>query len=80
MRSIQIKGHTRRMAAPEGWDHAKNGICHTLEILDEDGWMTSAWIPNEKELKLLNDGYPILLMIQGSRHPVVSLAIGGIAE
>lgn len=77
MRPIPIKGATHRLGAPEGWDHSKEGICHTLEAVHEDGWFTSAWIPSEKELKLLNDGFPILLMIQGSRHPVVSLAIGG---
>lgn len=84
MRSIPIKGCTRRLGAPEGWNHETDGICHTLEILDQhidDGnWMTSAWLPSEKELKQLNDGFPILLMIQGSRHPVVALAIGGLSE
>ncbi len=84
MRPIPIKGCTRRMGAPPNWNHETDGICHTLEILDQvvddSHWMTSAWIPTEKELKQLNDGFPILLSIQGSRHPVVSMAIGGLAE
>lgn len=80
MRPIPIKGCTRRIGAPEGWDHSKEGICHTIEVLDEDGWMITAWMPSEKDLKNLNDGYPFLLMIKGQRHPVVSLAIGGLAE
>lgn len=78
MRSIPIKGCTRRLGAPPGWNHETDGICHTLEILDADGFMQSAWIPTKDELKRLNDGYPIILGIQGSRHPVVFLAIGGI--
>ncbi len=84
MRTIPIKGCTRRIGAPEGWDHEKDGICHTVEVVDQEidgsNWMTTAWIPKPDELKRLNDGMPILLMIMGSRHPVVSLQIGGLAE
>lgn len=77
MRSIPIQGATRRLGAPPGWDHSTDGICHTLEIHDQDGWMTSAWIPSEKELKQLNEGFPILLHIQGTMHPVVGMSIAG---
>ena len=80
MRSVPIEGHTRRLGAPPSWDHSKEGICHTLEILDENGWMVSAWMPTPKELKQLNEGYPILLMIKGSLHPVVAMAIAGVNE
>jgi len=75
MRSIPIQGATRRLGAPSNWNHETDGICHTLEIFDQDGFMTSAWKPAPDELKRLIDGFPILLSIQGTRHPVVSLSV-----
>jgi hypothetical protein len=58
------------------WDHEELGICHTLEILDRDGWMISAWIPTETELKRLNAGMPVHLHIKGQVHPVVAISVG----
>lgn len=75
MKSQVLENPTRRMGAPSNWDHAEGGICHTLEIWDRDGWMISAWRPSEKELERLNRGEPMLLWIQGSQHPVVSLEV-----
>lgn len=80
MRSIPIKDHTHRLGAPATWDHSKEGICHTIEILDQDGWMVSAWMPTPKEREQLLAGYPILLFVQGELHPVVSMAIGGMMD
>ena len=84
MRSIPIKGCTRRIGAPEGWDHEKQGLCHTIEVLDQDidgvNYMTTAWLPTADELKKLLAGYPIILGISGTRYPVVYMAIGGIEE
>jgi hypothetical protein len=68
---------TRRLSAPEKWDHAEQGLCHTLEILDHDGWMISAWTPSEAEIKRLLAGSPVLLMIKGTIHPVVALDVAG---
>ena len=79
MRPIQIDGATRRLGAPASWDHSK-GICHTLEIIDQDGWMISAWMPNQKEIEQIKNGLPILLYIQGVMHPVVVMAVGGGGE
>lgn len=84
MRTIPIQGHTRRIGAPANWDHEKNGICHTIEVIDqadEQGinWMQTAWMPTPEEMKQLNDGFPIILSIAGTRHPVVSLQIGGLS-
>lgn len=67
---------TRRIGAPPDWDHEKQGICHTLEIVDHEGVMYSAWQPSEAELKRLNEGKPIILGIQGTVHPVVCLGVG----
>lgn len=75
MNSVPLQNATRRLGAPQGWDHADNGICHTLEICDRDGWMVSAWLPTPAELKRLNEGLPLFLEIQGSVHPVVGLHV-----
>ncbi len=75
MRPLQLANATRRMAAPAEWDHARDGICHTLEICDQNGWMVSAWKPTEAEIRRLVQGQPIVLAIQGVVHPVVSLSV-----
>lgn len=79
MDAMPIDGATRRLGAPTNWDHEKDGICHTLEILDHDGWMISAWMPSEIEIKAINAGSPVLLYVQGKAHPVVSLAVAALA-
>ena len=76
MNSLPLADCTRRLGAPKQWDHAKDGLCHTLEICDRDGWMISAWQPTEAELKRIAEGKPVFLFIQGQVHPVVSLAVG----
>jgi hypothetical protein len=76
MNSIPLTDATRRLGAPAAWDHSRDGLCHTLEICDRDGWMISAWRPNEAELKRLNAGEPLVLHIQGRSHPVVGMTVG----
>lgn len=76
MNALPIVDCTRRLGAPKQWDHSKDGLCHTLEIVDRDGWMISAWQPTEAELKRIAEGKPVFLFIQGRVHPVVSLAVG----
>jgi hypothetical protein len=81
MKSVPIENCTRRLGAPQEWDHSQAGICHTLEIVDTpDGFMVSAWRPSERELELLNQGRPILLGIKGRSHPVVFLSMGDNAD
>ena len=76
MNSLPLADATRRLGAPITWDHERDGVCHTLEICDRDGYMISAWQPTPAELKRLAEGKPIFLHIQGSAHPVVSLTVG----
>lgn len=76
MDSLPLADCTRRMAAPANWDHAQDGICHTLEIVDRDGWMISAWKPTTAELVRLQEGQPLFLFIKGTIHPVVGLTVG----
>lgn len=74
----KIEGCTRILGAPRDWDHSK-GECEGLPVVDfetEHGpMMMSAWKPNADDLKALNEGKPILLMIYGRSHPVVSVAV-----
>jgi len=77
MKALPIEGCTRRLGAPPNWNHETDGICHTLEILDSDGFMYSAWQPSPAELKRLNEGQPVVLAIEGNRHPVVSVFVAG---
>lgn len=76
MKSLPIIGHTRRLGAPRNWNHETDGICHTLEILDRDGEMLSAWQPTDAERKRIAAGAPIYLHIQGTAHPVVGMSVG----
>lgn len=80
MHSLPLSDATRRLGAPLTWDHARDGICHTLEICDRDGFMISAWSFSAAELKRLNEGAPLFLHIQGSVHPVVGFTVGKPAE
>lgn len=75
MDAIPIENATRRLGAPKTWDHAQSGICHTLNIVDQNGWMVSAWQPSASELKRLCEGQPLFLHIQGVAHPVVALTV-----
>jgi hypothetical protein len=76
MHPIPLKDTTRRLAAPPQWNHAEQGICHTLEICDRDGWMISAWMPSAAELERLKAGKPVFLHISGNVHPVVAMLVG----
>jgi len=76
MNSIPLTDCTRRLGAPSNWNHETDGICHTLEICDRDGFMISAWMPTEAERRRIAEGAPIFLHIQGFAHPVVGFTIG----
>lgn len=75
MKSQPLADATRRLGAPDNWDHERDGICHTLEIHDRDGFMISCWKPSAEELKILNEGGYIFLHVQGRSHPVVSMTV-----
>lgn len=80
MNSIQLLDATRRLGAPPNWNHETDGICHTLEICDRDGFMISGWLPTEAERKRIAEGAPIFLHIQGITHPVVAMSVGSAAD
>lgn len=76
MKSIPLETADRRLGAPDNWNHETDGICHTLDIWDQDGFMISGWRPTESELAKLNAGEPLFLHIQGRSHPVVAMSVG----
>jgi hypothetical protein len=76
MNSIPLTDATRRLGAPLNWNHETDGICHTLEICDRDGWMISAWMPTDAERQRIAEGAAVFLHIQGISHPVVGMSVG----
>lgn len=79
MKSLPLIGHTRRISAPANWDTSTRGICHTLEVSDSDGFMTSAWELTASERKHIAEGAPIYLYVGGTpqtQHPVVGFTVG----
>jgi hypothetical protein len=80
MRSMPLTDATRRLGAPANWNHETDGICHTLDICDRDGFMISGWLPTDAERKRLAEGAPLFLHIQGRAHPVVSLTVGSTSD
>ncbi|KRR25944.1 hypothetical protein [Bradyrhizobium retamae] len=80
MNSIPLIDATRRLGAAPNWNHETDGICHTLDICDRDGFMISGWMTTDAERKRIADGAPIFLHIQGRVHPVVSLTVGNAAD
>lgn len=73
MQSLAIKGCSPPIGRAQGY----NGL-HIKHDVEEDGTptMTSAWEPTPAELKDLNEGASIHLVILGNIHPPVSLQVG----
>lgn len=80
MKSVPLHNPSRRLGAPPNWDHANDGICHTLDIWDIDGHMISGWLPSAAELAKLNAGEPLFLHIGRvdavGTHPVLGWSVG----
>lgn len=75
----RIRGATRVLGKPEGWDEQHPEIaCQGLPILDlpaDQGGpaMVSAWFPTPDEVKRIIAGEPVYLSIFGHGHPPVAL-------
>lgn len=80
MKSIPLEQPDRRLGAPKSWNHETDGICHTLDIWDRDGFMISGWLPTPTDLAKLNAGEPLFLHIgrtdSEGTHPVLAFSIG----
>lgn len=79
MLPIRIKGATRNLGAPKGWNPEKDAACSHLPIKDvQQGrrkWMVSRWEPTPAEIERLLSGSPIELWVEGIDHPVVGLNV-----
>lgn len=78
MQIMEIEGYTRKMTPPPG---VSDEDCGTLAIRDIPdpvfgNFMWSKWQPSLEEITALMAGAPIYLLIGGTVHPVVSLAVG----
>jgi len=75
---------TRDLAKPKNWNEELDGECESLLVRDDvmngQPVMVSRWIPNEIELKMLNKGGSVELIIYGNIHPPVSLVARGPGE
>lgn len=82
MKAGEIKGATRSLGAPAGWDHTK-GSCGALSIKDTavagQPAIESVWYPTHEELQWLNAGQPVRLTVVGYVHPPVSVGVGDYA-
>jgi hypothetical protein len=76
VKSVPLYNPSRRLGAPTNWNHETDGICHTLDIWDVDGYMISGWQPSAADLAKLNAGEPLFLHIGGTTHPVLGWSVG----
>jgi hypothetical protein len=77
----RITGATHDLGKPADWDDSK-GRCASLPVRQVlcagELVMISAWQPTPEELRKLNLGESVHLMIWGNTHPVVALGVGEI--
>lgn len=74
---VRIEGATRVLGAPQG---VSADDCCSLAIRDIPSQfgnrMWSKWEPTPEEVKLLTAGAKLYLVICGTCHPMVSVAVG----
>lgn len=67
------------IGAPHNWDRKRHGPCSTLSVanVQRNGlrFMESLWEPTPEELEALQQGGKVVLQIEGSSHPVVSMGV-----
>jgi hypothetical protein len=75
---------TRDLAKPRDWNEQEHGECGSLLVRDDtlqgQPVMLSRWVPTPVELRMLNAGGSVELMIVGQVHPPVSLVARGPGE
>ena len=77
----RVRGATRNLGAPAGWERDVHGTCGGLPIRDEPHApglrrMVSAWLPTPREVDLIVAGAPVELLVIGDVHPPVWLQVG----
>lgn len=85
MRWIKFKGQTHSFGAPPGVSSSDCGSL-PLKLSDErfsDGMglsFRSYWKPSTEEIRMLQAGYSIELLIRGDGHPPVMLSVENVQE
>lgn len=82
MKAIEPKNTTHIMRAPKTWNADEAGAdCDDLYTIVEDTGgtrtITSIWKPSEDELRALNCGHGIMLMVYSRLMPPVMLDVTG---
>lgn len=74
----KISGHTHIHGKPSNWDDSQ-GEClalHTRAVQHHDcNFHESAWYPSPAEQNLILAGYPVILSISCTKHPVVGMRV-----
>ena len=73
---VKHPSNNMELKPPTDWDHSKT-VCETLHVtlLKDDPVICSFWRPDAEELAALQAGYPLVLMVYGHQHPVVSMGV-----
>lgn len=64
-----FKERTQFLGAPANWDESQCGECMPLPVLAEPDGLTSLWMPDSDELKILNEGGAVAIKV--GTHPVM---------
>jgi len=77
MKPIQHWSNNRVLAAPPGVPIEE---CAALAVTDMElnghKSVMSFWMPDADDLRLLNQGYPIAVAVQGVTHPPMMICLG----
>jgi len=77
MRPIQHWSNNRVLAAPAGVPIEEcTALAVTDMILGGHQQVVSFWMPDAEELRQLNEGYPVAVIVQGLTHPPIAIGLG----
>lgn len=76
MINAPIEGETRRIGEKQGYLglSIKDDVINCRVNGPDTPVMITAWVPSEEELKTLNEGKPLFVMILGKQHPPIMVA------
>lgn len=74
MKFIPHPSNNLVLGAPKDWDQEAIP-CGALPVTRTPNAFTSYWQPNAEELKAMNAGQPVLLIVFGEIHPPVAIEV-----
>lgn len=63
---------------PVDWDEEANGPCDDLHVIKCDGFINTFWKPNADELKTLNEGGNVLIVVVGNQLPAIAVSVASV--